>query len=466
VQYAKKQKKGFILMKKSTFKKFVAFALVVMMLASTCVINIASAANLTITVADDSTTSVYTSGSADGSALTDGVKTGSYTSDSVSRMGSSGYTNFALSFDAAETFDTIKVYSFDNGSSFGYPSTADKYVVTVDGAAVDFTFETDATDATYPIAVLKLASAVTTSSAVVTVYNQKYLLGIFEIEVANSGDSSDDETSEDVTSEDVTSEDVTSEDVTSEDVTSEDVTSEDATTEDATTEDATTEDATTEDATSDDATSDDTTSEEPAAPVEVNYAAGKKYTVQSSNEDGVPVYCGSNIDEGNFLTDGVLKGKMAGFGQVEYQGSAIAHTITLNLGTKRTDIDKIVFAGSRIDGNRQFANVTIEVSTNGKTFKKVDAVRTEVALEEAPLFDVVFDFESDVTAKYVRLTCANTNYVFSTSEIQVIGYGAEAGGEVNPGENENPGDAGFAVVALVAMISLAGAVIVSKKRFN
>jgi hypothetical protein len=245
-----------------------------------------------------------------------------------------------------------------------------------------------------------------------------------------------------------------------------DETTEDVTSEDATSEDATTEDATTEDATSDDATSDDTILDEPAAPVEVNYAAGKKYTVQSSNEDGVPVYCGSNIDEGNFLTDGVLKGKMAGFGQVEYQGSAIAHTITLNLGTKRTDIDKIVFAGSRIDGNRQFANVTIEVSTNGKTFKKVDAVRTEVALEEAPLFDVVFDFESDVTAKYVRLTCANTNYVFSTSEIQVIGYGAEAGGEVNPGENENPGDAGFAVVALVAMISLAGAVIVSKKRFN
>ena len=245
---------------------------------------------------------------------------------------------------------------------------------------------------------------------------------------------------------------------------------------DTTTDDTTADDTTADDTTADDTTADDDTTEEGEssdvedAVVEVNYAAGKKYSVKSNATDGAPVYCGSLVDTGKLLTDGILSGN-AGFGQVEYQGSAAEHTITLNLGANRTDIDKVVFAGCRVNGNRQFARVTVQVSTNGSSYKTIAASEyeiKEVALEEADMFDFVFDFKEDVSAKYVRLVCANTQYVFDLSEIQVIGYGAEgdADTDVDAGDSENPGDAGYVVIALVAAISLAGAVIVSKRKFN
>ncbi len=205
--------------------------------------------------------------------------------------------------------------------------------------------------------------------------------------------------------------------------------------------------------------------EEIEDPVEVNYAEGKKYTTAGPGTDGAPAYLSGGVDDGTLLTDGVLAdgGKM---GQVSFMGGSAVHTITIDLGAKRTDIDKLVFAGCRISGNRQFAALRIEVSNNGSTYTAIDAADyvQMVNLIDDPMNDVVVDFKNDVTARYVRLTCANTEYVFSVSEIQVIGYGAE--GTVNPDDNQNPGDAGFAVVALVAMISLAAAVVVSKRKFN
>ena len=199
---------------------------------------------------------------------------------------------------------------------------------------------------------------------------------------------------------------------------------------------------------------------------EINYAAGKKYTIVGPGEDGAPAYLGTP-DDGTILTDGVLadNGKM---GQLSFVGDDKLHTITIDLGAKRTDIDKLVFAGCRIMGNRQFANLTIEVSNNGKTYTTIDSQDfvQMFNMTEEPMYNVVVDFKKDIEARYVRIGCTNTEYVFSLSEIQVIGYDAEGGTVVNPGENENPGDAGFVVVALVAIISLAGAVIVSKRKFN
>jgi|GEM_PF-5888576 len=202
-------------------------------------------------------------------------------------------------------------------------------------------------------------------------------------------------------------------------------------------------------------------------PTEINYAAGKKYTTVGVNtEDGKPVYYSNGVDDGTLLTDGILLDD-AYLGQVGFLNADYVNAITIDLGAKRTDIDKLVFAGCRISGNRQFARIAIEVSSNGKSYtaiKPEDYVQMFNVTED-PIYDVVVDFKKDVAARYVKITCTNTEYVFSLSEIQVIGYGAE-GGTVNPGENENPGDAGFAVVALVAIISLAGAVIVSKRKFN
>ena len=201
---------------------------------------------------------------------------------------------------------------------------------------------------------------------------------------------------------------------------------------------------------------------------EINYAAGKKYTtVKTNTDDSTPSYLSSGVDSGTLLTDGVLVDDFK-MGQVSFEGATSVHAITVDLGAKRTDIDKLVFAGCRIMGNRKFANLTIEVSNNGKTYTTIDPQDfvQMYNITEDPMYDVVIDFDKDIEARYVRVTCANADYVFSLSEIQVIGYDAEGGTVVNPGENENPGDAGFVVVALVAIISLAGAVIVSKRKFN
>ena len=168
------------------------------------------------------------------------------------------------------------------------------------------------------------------------------------------------------------------------------------------------------------------------------------------------------------LTDGVIPEAEIGGETVAFEGTSKANAVVINLGKKYTDIDKLVFGGVRIDGNRQFTQVIVEVSTNGKSFTKVDS--SNITREDAEIatgtYNVTLKLSKKITAKYVKVTMISSTYVLAVSEIQVIGYGAEAGGDVDAGESENPGDAGYVVVALVAAISLAGAVIVSKRKFN
>ncbi len=199
-------------------------------------------------------------------------------------------------------------------------------------------------------------------------------------------------------------------------------------------------------------------------PVEVNYAAGKKYTI----EGALKYLDASKTDNGEMLTDGIIPTSETPFETVAFAGSKVTNTITINLGKKCTDINKIRFDGVVINGNRQFADVIIEVSNNGSSFTKLSAddyTYAEVETEVANTFNIEYALAKDVTAKYVRVTLTSKEYVLTLGEIEVIGGGA-SGGAVNPDENENPGDAGFAVVALVAAISLAGAVIVSRRKFN
>ena len=230
--------------------------------------------------------------------------------------------------------------------------------------------------------------------------------------------------------------------------------------------DTTGDDETADDTTGDDEASGDAT-EAPEASKEVNYAAGKKYTTTTNGE--APAYLGGKADTDEYLlTDGVIPEAEIGGETVAFQGTSAANAVTINLGKKYTDINKIVFGGVRIDGNRQFTQVIVEVSTNGTTFTKVDSASITREDEEIATgtYNVTLKLSKKITAKYVKVTMISSAYVLAVSEIQVIGNGAAAGGNVDAGESENPGDAGYVVVALVAAISLAGAVLVSKRKFN
>jgi hypothetical protein len=143
-------------------------------------------------------------------------------------------------------------------------------------------------------------------------------------------------------------------------------------------------------------------------------------------------------------------------------GTGKTNVITIDLGKKYTDISKIVVGGVIVNGNRQYGAVTLEVSSNGSSFKQVNASVAEEAIGESAAKNYVYTLDKVTSARYVKITLVSKDYVLALSEIQVIGSGSNA--PVNPDNPEEPGDAGFAVVALLAVISLAGAVVVAKKR--
>jgi len=263
LQYAKKQKKGFILMKKSTFKKFVAFALVVMMLASTCVVNTVFASSANYAEGKSYTVSgAFLGGKADdGVMLTDGVIPGAEISGSTVAFSGTGAVN-VVTIDLASTYDDISKIIVGGVVIAGNRQYGAAVIeVSADGenfTAVTGSVETsEVIEGTTTNNFIYNFDAVSAQFVRVTITSANYVLTIGDIQVYGADAESDDTTSDDTTSDDTTSDDTTSDDTTSDDTTSDDTTSDDTTSDDTTSDDTT----------SDDTTSDDTTSdEEPGKP--------------------------------------------------------------------------------------------------------------------------------------------------------------------------------------------------------
>ncbi len=455
-------------MKKSTLKRFAALALVVMMLVTTCISYTASAAKVNYAQGKSYTvTGSFLGGKADnGVMLTDGTMAVVETAGQTAVFVGTGYTNtIVVDLGAVYTdINEIVVGGVIVVSNRAYGNV----VIEVSANGVDFVAVTDyvVTDTlvegsevahNYSYA---LASNVSAKFVKISVTQDLYCFGLSEVQVYG-GDAADDTTSD--AADDTTSD--AADDTTSDaadDTTSDaadDTTSDaaDDTTSDAaddTTSDAS--DDTTSDA-ADDTTSDaadDTTSDEPAAPVEVNYAAGKSYTVEGA-------FLAGKEDNGTCLTDGAVTAESAGQA-VAFMGTGKANVVNVNLGKKYTDITRLEI-GTYVNGNRKFGTVTVEVNT-GSGFKTISADKytiTEVDLG-GNVYNKVVTFNEAISAKAVKVTVVSDDYVLVISELKVIGNGGEA--SVNPDNSDSPGDAGVAVVAILTVISLAGAVVVSKRR--
>jgi len=177
-------------MKKIMTKRFVALALVVMMLVTTCITYTASAASLTITSAAAATdgTSAHSSTVSNDAALADGVTDAAYNAgQSVNRIGSGKWTDYTMTFGETTTFDKIKVYGFISGTNWGLANDVASYTLTVNGASVAVAnVEYDTANESKPVATVVLAEAVTTNAAVLSIKNNAYACAIFEIEVVEA----------------------------------------------------------------------------------------------------------------------------------------------------------------------------------------------------------------------------------------------------------------------------------------
>lgn len=254
-----------------------------------------------------------------------------------------------------------------------------------------------------------------------------------------------------------------------------------------------------------DATTDETADSSEAAPAYGNVALNRPYTYASDDDKAAADVYGSgapDTDPGTFLTDGIVRalsdlaaGGAPTFGtSVEFAGTNRVHMITISLDGKNT-IDKVVLEVVRRGGNRYCNINAIEVSVNGGAFTKVDFDEEKVPVTDAPQYskdngvtsaDQFFAIEAsfneieNVTAVRVSIDTLPAEgtaeeyildgargYIAQLDEIAVCGTktattDGETGGETG-GEGTTPtGDAGVAVFAVLAAISLAGVVVAKK----
>ena len=177
-------------MKTNMTKRMLAFALVVMMLVTTCISYTASAAALTITASPAATDGAeIRSDSADAAVLTDGVKTGSYNGgDAVTTQGTDKWTDYSLSFASQTTVDTLVVYAAApyGGGSWNVSDDAAFYSVVANYSTVAITsVSVDRTNEEYPVVTIKF-DAIDVTSLVLSIKNYRYCSAIFEIEAVEA----------------------------------------------------------------------------------------------------------------------------------------------------------------------------------------------------------------------------------------------------------------------------------------
>lgn len=251
------------------------------------------------------------------------------------------------------------------------------------------------------------------------------------------------------------------------------------------------------------ATSEETGDSSEVEAVYGNVALNRPYTYASDDDkEASEVYGSAAPDDGTYLTDGVVRalGELAAGGaptfctSVEFAGTNRVHMITISLDGKNT-IDKVVLDVVRRGGNR-YCNVNaIEVSVDGGDFTKVEFTEEKVPVTDAPQYskdngetsadqfftlNEVFTAVENVTAIRISLDTlpaegteseyildAARGYIVQLDEIAVYGTKTAAttdnSGESSTEDNTKPtGDAGVAVFAVLAAISLAGVVVAKK----
>ncbi len=159
-----------------------------------------------------------------------------------------------------------------------------------------------------------------------------------------------------------------------------------------------------------------------------NYALNKTYSISGS----LSYLTDDKKDNGSLLTDGVVPTAEEAGKTAVFVGTNASNSIVINLGAKYIDINEIVVSGVVVNGNRQYATVTIEASTNGISYTTIADYTLKSTEYASYAYEYSYKLNSNVTAKYIKVTLVSQNYVLTVGEIEVYGGNAPAEPEPEP----------------------------------
>jgi hypothetical protein len=149
----------------------------------------------------------------------------------------------------------------------------------------------------------------------------------------------------------------------------------------------------------------------------INYAQNKKYSIE-----GKRTYNGGLADNGVILTDGIIPDNEIAGQTIAFSGTNSVNTITIDLEKLYADIREIIVGGVRVNGNRQYGNIVIEVSSDNNTYHRVsDYTLTETLTNETGTYNYSYVLSENTIARYVKITFTSTSYILTLGEIEVCG---------------------------------------------
>lgn len=369
-------------MKRNTLKKTLSYLLTVCMLLSVFAFSSVYAEN-TLTLKSSSALSFgetngikYVVGLAESKTVADLLSNFESANITVSKDGTALSNNSKVGTGAAITLGDEKVYVVVRGDTDG-----DGIVSSTDYLQIKSYFlRTYTLEGVYLVA----ANAEEGDGITATDYLRikSYFLGSFMLYPEVSNDTSNDTTSEEESSEPETSKEESSEPDTSEEESSE-----------------------------------PDTSEEVIPDSKENYAKGKSYTLS-----GKLTYISALSDDGVILTNGIIPNAETVGQTVAFSGTNAVNTIVIDLAKVYTDINEIVVGGVRVNGNRQYGNVVIEVSSTNSSYSVVSNYKVANTMTNSTgTYNYSYRFSSNIAARYVKITFTSSDYVLTIGEIEVYG---------------------------------------------
>lgn len=144
-----------------------------------------------------------------------------------------------------------------------------------------------------------------------------------------------------------------------------------------------------------------------------NCAENKSYTINGK-------FLAEREDDGKMLTDGFIPEVETSGQTVSVIGTNATSIITVDLGNVYTDISKVILGGIVINGNRQNGIVSIELSTDGVNFFAPYGYEDCLESVSGNTYNNVYYMLKDESARFVKITIINHNYVFTVGDIQVF----------------------------------------------
>ncbi len=171
----------------------------------------------------------------------------------------------------------------------------------------------------------------------------------------------------------------------------------------------------------------DEPSEEPSSgessDTRTNYAVNKTYYT-----GGAGNFLSGKEDTGSLLTDGYISPTETSGKTVGFVGTGAVNTVTIDLGALYVDINELDVCGVVLSGNRQYAAVTIEYSSNGVAYTALNGYKETCEPYSDFVSTYKYTLASDISARFVKFTFTSSNYVLTMSEIQVYGGNAPSAG--------------------------------------